>query len=49
MSIDEDGLLQLHATERSTGNDLVIKVAIGLSGERLGLAIDAVSKITISS
>jgi molecular chaperone DnaK (HSP70) len=49
MSIDEDGLLQLHATERSTGNDLVIKVAIGLSGERLGLAIDAVSKISISS
>jgi molecular chaperone DnaK len=49
MSIDEDGLLQLHATERSTGNDLVIKVAIGLSGERLGLAINAVSKISISS
>jgi molecular chaperone DnaK len=49
MSIDSDGLLRLHATERSTGNDLVIKVAIGLSGERLGLAIDAVSKISISS
>ncbi len=49
MSIDEDGLLQLRATERSTGNDLVIKVAVGLSAERLGLAIDAVSKISISS
>jgi molecular chaperone DnaK len=49
MSIDSDGLLRLHATERSTGNDLVIKVAIGLSGERLGLAIDAVSKISVSS
>ncbi len=49
MSIDEDGLLQLRATERSTGNDLVIKVAVGLSAERLGIAIDAVSKISISS
>ncbi|MGH3867576.1 MAG: Hsp70 family protein [Pseudonocardiaceae bacterium] len=49
MSIDEDGLLQLRATERSTGNDLVIKVAVGLSAEQLGLAIDAVSKISVSS
>jgi molecular chaperone DnaK len=49
MSIDEDGLLQLRATERSTGNDLVIKVAIGLSTEQLGQAIDAVSKISVSS
>jgi molecular chaperone DnaK (HSP70) len=49
MSIDEDGLLELRATERSTGKDLVIKVSVGLSAERLGLAIDAVSKISISS
>ncbi|MGH3696352.1 MAG: Hsp70 family protein [Pseudonocardiaceae bacterium] len=49
MSIDSDGLLALRATERSTGNDLVIKVAVGLSAERLGIAIDAVSKISISS
>jgi molecular chaperone DnaK len=49
MSIDEDGLLQLRATERSTGNDLVIKVSVGLSAEQLGLAIDTVSKISISS
>ena len=49
MSIDEDGLLELRATERSTGNALVIKVAVGLSMERLGLAIDAVSKISVSS
>jgi molecular chaperone DnaK len=49
MSIDEDGLLELRATERSTGNDLVIKVAVGLSTEQLGLAIDIVSKITVSS
>lgn len=49
MSIDEDGLLQLRATERSTGNDLVIKVSVGLSAEELGLAIDTVSKISVSS
>ncbi len=49
MSIDEDGLLQLRATERSTGNDLVLKVAVGLSTEQLGLAIDTVSKISVSS
>ncbi len=49
MSIDEDGILQLRASERSTGNDVVLKVAIGLSTEQLGLAIDAVSKISISS
>jgi molecular chaperone DnaK len=49
MSIDEDGLLQLRATERSTGNDLVIKVTVGLSTEQLGQAIDAVSKISVSS
>ncbi len=49
MSIDSDGLLALRATERSTGNDLVIKVSVGLSAERLGIAIDAVSKISISS
>jgi molecular chaperone DnaK len=49
MSIDEDGLLQLRATERSTGNDLVIKVTVGLSTEQLGHAIDAISKISVSS
>lgn len=49
MSIDEDGLLQLRATERSTGNALVIKVTVGLSTEQLGQAIDAVSKISVSS
>jgi molecular chaperone DnaK len=49
MSIDEDGLLRLRATERSTGNDVVIKVTVGLSTEQLGLAIEAVSKISISS
>ncbi|MGH3568145.1 MAG: Hsp70 family protein [Pseudonocardia sp.] len=49
MSIDEDGLLQLHATERSTGKDLVIQASVGLSAEQLGDAIDAVSKISVSS
>ncbi|MGH3922397.1 MAG: Hsp70 family protein [Pseudonocardiaceae bacterium] len=49
MSIDEDGLLQLRATERGTGNDVIIKVTVGLSTEQLGLAIEAVSKISISS
>ncbi|CAN5275758.1 Hsp70 family protein [soil metagenome] len=49
MSIDEDGLLQLQATERSTGQDLIIKVSVGLSAAQLGDAIDASSKISISS
>ena len=49
MSIDADGLLQLRATERSTGNDLVIRVSVGLSAKQLGLAIDTVSKISVSS
>jgi molecular chaperone DnaK len=49
MSIDQDGLLRLHATERSTRKDLVIEVAIGLTEEELGDAIDTVSKITVSS
>lgn len=48
MSIDEDGLLQLRATERSTGNDLIIKVTVGLSPEKVGQAVDTVSKISIS-
>lgn len=49
MSIDEDGLLQLRATERSTGKELVIKVTVGLSTDQIGQAADAVSKISISS
>jgi molecular chaperone DnaK (HSP70) len=49
MNIDEDGLLQLHATERESGNDLHIEVSIGLSAAELGDAIQAVSKIAVSS
>jgi molecular chaperone DnaK len=49
MSIDEDGLLQLRATEQTTGKDLVIKVNVGLSSEQLGEAIDASSKISVTS
>lgn len=49
MSIDGDGLLKLHATELSTGQDLVINVSVGLSAEQLGEAIAAVSKISVSS
>lgn len=49
MTIDEDGLLQLHATERESGHDLTIEVAIGLSAADLGDAIQAVSKIAVSS
>lgn len=49
MSIDEDGLLQLRATERITGNDVFIKVTVGLSTQQLGIAIDAMSKIAVSS
>jgi len=49
MSIDEDGLLRLHATEESTGRDLIIKVSVGLSAEQLDDAIDVSSKISVSS
>jgi molecular chaperone DnaK len=49
MSIDEDGLLQLQATEQSTGRDLSIRVSVGLSSEKLDDAIDRSSKITVSS
>lgn len=49
MAIDEDGLLQLHATERSTGRDLRIEAQVGLSTEELDEAVDAVAKISVSS
>ena len=49
MSIDEDGLLALRASERESGNDLVIEVSIGLSAAELDGAIEAVSKIAVSS
>jgi molecular chaperone DnaK (HSP70) len=49
MSIDEDGLLRLHATEQSTHSELTIKVNVGLSSQQLGAAIEASSKITVTS
>ena len=49
MSIDEDGLLRLHAKEKSTGHDLEIRVSVGLSSEELDEAIDSTSKITVTS
>ena len=49
MCIDEDGLLQLRAVERESGHDLVIEVSVGLSAAELGDAIQAVSKIAVSS
>lgn len=49
MSIDEDGLLKLHATEQSTRSELTIKVDVGLSSQQLGAAIEASSKITVTS
>ena len=49
LSIDEDGLLQLRATERESGHDLLIEVAVGLSTAELGDAVQALSKIAVSS
>jgi len=49
MEIDEDGLLQLSATEQSTGKNLRISVKIGLSAEAVDEARQASSKITVSS
>jgi molecular chaperone DnaK len=49
MSIDQDGLLRLHAKERSTGNDLTITTSVGMSVTELDEAVDASSKITVSS
>jgi molecular chaperone DnaK (HSP70) len=49
MSIDEDGLLQLHATERRSGKDLHIKVTVGMTTEEIADAIDVGSKISVSS
>ena len=49
MSIDEDGLLQLHATERESGQNLRIEVNVGLSADELSEAIQAVSAIAVSS
>jgi molecular chaperone DnaK len=49
MSIDEDGLLALRANERESGHDLVIEVSVGLTAAELGDAVQAVSKIAVSS
>jgi molecular chaperone DnaK len=49
MSINEDGLLELHAKERTSGNELRIKVVVGMSTEQLDDAIETVSKISVSS
>lgn len=49
MSIDEDGQLMLHATERKSGKDLHIKVIVGMSEEEVADAIEAGSKISVSS
>ena len=48
LSIDEDGLLVLNATERSTRRNLEIKVRVGMSDQELDDAATAVSKIAIS-
>jgi molecular chaperone DnaK len=48
LAIDEDGLLGLHATELSTGKDLLIQARVGLSKAELRDAIDSVAKISVS-
>lgn len=49
MEIDDDGLLRVGATERSTGKNLEIKVRVGMSEQELDLAAGALSKIVVSS
>jgi molecular chaperone DnaK len=49
MSVNQDGLLQLYAKERSTGHDLTIQTSVGMTVTELDEAIDAASKITVSS
>jgi molecular chaperone DnaK len=49
MSISDDGLLKVHATERSTGKELEIKVQVGMSVQDVEAAASAVSKIAVSS
>jgi molecular chaperone DnaK len=49
MSISEDGLLVLKAREQSTGRDCRIEVNVGLSPEALDEAIEASSRITVTS
>jgi molecular chaperone DnaK (HSP70) len=48
MSIDEDGLLMLHATEAETGRSLEIRVRVGLSDQEVDDAVAAVSTIAVS-
>jgi molecular chaperone DnaK len=49
LQVDEDGLLVLHATERSTQKALEIKVRVGMSAQELEAAMSSVSKIAVSS
>ena len=49
MSIDEDGLLQLHAQERNTGKLLTISVTVGMSPEDVAAAKQTGAKISVSS
>ncbi len=48
MSINEDGLLRLSATELTTHQELVIEVRVGMSDQQLDEATSAVSKIAVS-
>ncbi|WP_224401684.1 Hsp70 family protein [Pseudonocardia sp. ICBG1034] len=49
LSVDVDGLLKVTATERGTGQNCVIEVNVGLTAAEVSDAIDAVSKISVSS
>jgi molecular chaperone DnaK len=49
MEINDDGLLELSATERSTGQELQIAVKVGLSAEAVDQAKAASSKISVSN
>ena len=50
MTVDAEGLLELTATERSTGKSLDIKVRVSVrSDEEVAEATRAVAGITVSS
>lgn len=48
LSIDEDGLLQLGATERTSGKQLKIDVTVGLTGEEIAEATQSAAKMSIT-
>ncbi len=49
MAIDANGLLQLRATEQSTGEKLLIEVTVGMTEAEVAEAVRTSAMITVSS